>query len=78
MASNASGDLFIFTDQNGETFVSSALPTGVVIPASAVRQVRYTGPKPPVGWPRATKVGNLEQWLKEREAEGFEFTDVSA
>ena len=68
-----SGDLFVFTDDEGQDYISAALPSG---PASNVRRYSASGPSQLVSWPRAEKVDEATAWLAKKRAEGFEFQPV--
>lgn len=71
-----SSEFFVFRDGEGQQYVSAALPTGTIIPDSALMRYRATGPHMPLSWPDPTAVDNAAVWIAEREKEGFTFVPV--
>lgn len=71
-----SSEFFVFSDGEGQQYVSAALPTGMLIAASALMRYRATGPHMPVSWPEPTAVDDAALWIAEREKEGFTFVLV--
>ena len=66
-------DLFVYSNAHGEQFISAALPTGMVIPASALKCYRASGPYMPISFPAPTLVDDAAEWMAEKVKEGFEF-----
>jgi hypothetical protein len=73
-----SSDLFVFSDGEGQDYVSAALPVGVAIPASSVRRFRGDGPRMPIGWPKPEKVGDASAWMARLTQKGFTFLQLPA
>jgi hypothetical protein len=73
-----SGDLFVFKDGQGQEYISGTLPTGVAMPASALKRYRASGPYMPMSWPAPTAVGDAAGWMIERQKKGFVFETVNA
>jgi len=73
MATQWNSDLFVYSNAKAEHFISAALPTGMVIPASALKRYRATGPYMPISFPAPTPVADAAEWMAEKEKEGFAF-----
>jgi hypothetical protein len=67
-----SGDLFVFTDGEGQQYVAALLPPGL---ASNVQRYQASGPNMPVGW-KPEKVDDAAAWLTKKRSGGFEFRPV--
>lgn len=76
MASQWNSDLFVYSNAEGKQFVSAALPTGTVIPASALKRYRASGPYMPISFPAPTAVEDAAVWIAEKEKEGFVFVPL--
>lgn len=69
------GPVWLFVGNDGNEYVSLALP----YPMSSEQAVCFnaSGPYLPLGFPRPTQVPNLAQWLRDRQNEGFSFTQAT-
>jgi len=76
MASQWSSDLFVYSNAEGQEFISAALPAGIVIPATALKRYRASGPYMPISWPAPTEVSDASMWMAEKQKEGFAFVPV--
>lgn len=76
MATNWTGTIFVFSDEDGNDFVATALPQGQVIPQQQVRTFQASGPQMPMGFPQAIGVDDPDAWLNERRKEGFTFDPI--
>jgi hypothetical protein len=72
MASHWSHPLFVFTD-NGQEYVSMAVPPGAAFPASAIQCYNASGPYQPLSWAKPTPVESAAKWMEQRRKEGFTF-----
>ena len=77
MATSWESDLLVYSNVDGKQFVSVVLPTGITIPASALKRYRASGPYMPVGYPAATKVDDAATWMAAKEKEGFVFVPIT-
>ena len=76
MASNWTGTVFVYIDNNDQQYIATALPEGAIIPASDVREHQATGPRLPMGFPQSLAVDDADQWIRDRENEGFTFQRI--
>ena len=76
MATSWESDLLVYSNVDGKQFVFVVLPTGIKIPASALKRYRASGPYMPVGFP-ATKVDDAATWMAAKEKEGFVFVPIT-
>jgi hypothetical protein len=73
MTSHWSSKIFVFKDEHGQDYVSTALPTGGVFDASQVRVYQASGPYMPIDFPKPELVRNATEWMADLKKRGFAF-----
>lgn len=67
------GQLFVFSRDDGKYEVGITLPSGVV-DASRLQVFNGNGPYPPTGFPGTVTVDDLGGWMAQQQKAGFSFT----
>ncbi len=76
MATHWSGRLYALPNPDGSYLVGVVLPPGGYRDGS-FRVFRGSGTLPPSGFPEMLRVENLDEWIRQKQSEGYTFAETT-